>query len=58
MLYDWPLSGTGFAVPALIGYGQFVEEVNLLPWLKDMYYDVIPGIPDIVGNAGCLASWY
>ena len=29
MLYDWPLSRTGFAVPAFVGYGQLVEEVNL-----------------------------
>ena len=57
MLYDWPLSGTGFAVPALVGYGQLVEEANLPPWLEDMYYDVIPGIPGIVGNTGCLAPW-
>ena len=55
MLYDWLLSWTGSAVPALVGYGQLVEEVNLPSWLKNMYYDVIPGIPSIVGNAGCLA---
>ena len=57
MLYDWPLSGTGSAVPALVGYGQLVEEINLPLWLKDMYYDVILRIPGIVGNAGCLAPW-
>ena len=57
MLSDWPLSGTGSVVPALVGYGQLVEEVNLPPWLKDMYYDVIPGIPSIVENAGCLTPW-
>ena len=57
MLSDWPLSGTGSVVPAIVGYGQLVEEVNQPPWLKDMYYDVIPGIPSIVGNAGCLAQW-
>ena len=57
MLYDWSLSGTGSAVPALVGYGQLVEEVNLPPWLKDIYYDVIPGILGIVGNAGCLILW-
>ena len=32
MLYDWPLSGTGSAVPAFVGYGQLVKEVNRLPW--------------------------
>ena len=57
MLYDWSLSGTDSAVSALVGYGQLVEEVNLPLWLKDMYYDVILGIPDIVGNAECLAPW-
>ena len=57
MLSDWPLSGTGSVVPALVGYGQLVEEVNQPPWLKDMYYDVIPGLLDIVGNARCLALW-
>ena len=57
MLSDWPLSGTGSAVPALVGYGQLVEEVNRPLWLNDMYYYVIPEIPGIVGNAGCLASW-
>ena len=57
MLYDWPLSGTGSVVPTLVGYAQLVEEVNLPPWLKDMYYDVILGILGIVGNAGCLAPW-
>ena len=51
------ISGTGSAVLTLVGYGQLVEEANLLPWLEDMYYDVIPGIPDIVGNARCLAPW-
>ena len=25
MLSDWPLSGTGSLVPALVGYGQLVE---------------------------------
>ena len=55
MLYDWPLSGTGSTVPTLVGYGQLMEEVNLSSWLKDMYYDVILGIPGIVENAGCLA---
>ena len=57
MLSDWPLSGTGFTVPALVGYDQLVEEANLSPWLEDMYYDVILGIPSIVGNAGCLVPW-
>ena len=28
MLSDWLLNGTGSAVPALVGYGQLVEEVN------------------------------
>ena len=28
MLSDWPLSATGCAVPALVGYTQLVEEVN------------------------------
>ena len=58
MLSDWPLSGTGSAVPAIVDYGQLVEEVNIPLWLKDMYYDVISGIPDSVGNVGCLAPWY
>ena len=58
MLYDWPLSEISFAVPALVGYSQLVEEVNLPHWLKDMYYDVILGIPSIVGNVGCLALWF
>ena len=55
MLSDWPLSGTDSTVLVLVGYGQLVEEVNRPPWLKDMYYDVIPGIPDIMRNVGCLA---
>ena len=57
MLYDWSLSGTGSAIPALVGYGQLVGEANLPSWLEDMYYDVIPEILGIVGNAGCLAPW-
>ena len=56
MLVNWPLSGTGSTVPALVGYDQLVKEVNLPPWLKDMYYDVILGIPGIVGNARCLEA--
>ena len=58
MLSDWLLSGTSSIVPAFVGYSQLVEEVNLPPWLKDMYYDVVTGIPGIVGNARCLAPWY
>ena len=56
MLVNWPLSGTGSTVPALVGYDQLVKEVNLPPWLKDMYYDVILGITGIVENAGCLEA--
>ena len=52
MLSDWPLSGTGSAVPAIVDYGQLVEEVNIPLWLKDMYYDVISEIPGIVENVG------
>ena len=51
------ISGIGSIVSALIGYDQLVKEANLPPWLKDMYYDVIPGIPGIMGNVGCLAPW-
>ena len=48
-------NGIDSALPALVGYGQLVEEANLPLWLKDMYDDVFPRIPGIVGNAGCLA---
>ena len=34
MLSDWPSSEIGFAVPALVGYDQLVEKVNLPSWLK------------------------
>ena len=40
-------NGTGSAVPAFVGYGQLVEDV---PMVEDMYYDMILGIPDIVGE--------
>ena len=56
------ISGENFAVSALVGNYQLVEDANRRPWLmiwshqkRVILSDMILGFPSIVGNAGCLA---
>ena len=56
------ISGENFAVFALVGNYQLVEDANRRPWLmiwshqkRVILSDMILGFPSIVGNAGCLA---